>query len=264
VNLRDRWLDRPALSFFEAMQAGGFDPDAHIDVLPRQRLIYVSVPKCASTTIKSALSRIQIGAAPPPDKIHIRRHSGLNSPTQVGLSTFYRLASSRSVLSFAFVRNPYARLVSAWADKFQGKPLVAGNSFIDLYLTHRAAIDPGLPQGPEQTLPFAQFVDFAIASSGQRINAHWQSQDDLLNMPGLGLDFIGKVESLPHDFGRVLDHVGADQRIRRMIGVYHNTSQHWPWPDYYTDALAARVRRAYERDFDRFNYAGAVTARASA
>ncbi len=33
VNWRDRWLDPAALSFFQTMRDGGFDPEAHIDVL---------------------------------------------------------------------------------------------------------------------------------------------------------------------------------------------------------------------------------------
>ena len=133
MNLRDRWLDAPPVSFFDAMCARAFDPDAHIDALPRHRLIYVSVPKCASTTIKPALSALELGLAPAPDKLHTRRYSGLRSPTQIGLSAFHRLATSAATLRFAFVRNPYARLVSAWADKFQDKPLVPGDSFVDLY-----------------------------------------------------------------------------------------------------------------------------------
>lgn len=69
-----------------------------------------------------------------------------------------------------------------------------GDSFVDLHLRHRANIDPGLPQDTDQTLSFAQFVAFAVGSADRRINAHWQPQDDLLNMSGLKLDFVGKVK----------------------------------------------------------------------
>lgn len=246
------------------MRESGFDPDAHIDVLPRYRLIYLSIPKCASTTIKSVLSALQFGAAPAPDRIHVRRYSGLHSPTQVGLSAFHRLAAGPATLRFAFVRNPYARLVSAWADKFQNKPLVAGDAFVDLYLAHRAAIDPALPHGAEETLSFPQFVEFAVATCDRRVNAHWQLQDDLLTMPGIDLDFTGKVESFGADFARVMDHIGADPRTRRALGATFNASLHRPWPDYYDNTLAARAHRAYERDFARFGYARAIASPAFA
>lgn len=257
-NWRDRCTDPAAASFFAALTAGGFNPEAHIDALPEHRLLYVSVPKCASTTIKSVLSALHGRAAVAPTKIHNRRHTGLPSPSHIGISNFYRLVNSPGTLRFAFVRNPYARLVSAWADKFQNKPLVAGDSFIELYLAHRAATDPALPCGPDKTLSFAQFVDFAIATAHSRVDAHWHSQADLLDMPGIALDFVGKVECFGRDFERVLQHVDAGPRLRYAIGV-RNGSRHLPWPDYYSDSLAARVYRTYQRDFDSFGYVRQMT-----
>jgi hypothetical protein len=259
INRRDQWLDQAAASFFRELRDGGFDPNTYVDVLPRHRLIYVCVPKSASSTIRSVLSSLESGAPPPPDLLFKRRCSGLKSPTQVGISSFHRLAKSAATLRFSFVRNPYARLVSAWADKFQGKPLIAGNPLIDQYLVRRAAIGYVLPRGPDATLSFPQFVEYAIATADRRVDAHWQLQDDLVAMPGIKLDLIGKVETFRDDFSRVLDHVGAGDRFRQVIDVPLNTSQHRPWQDYYTDALAARVHRAYERDFDSFGYARAVT-----
>lgn len=264
ANWRDHWLDPSAMTFFKAMSDGGFDPDAHIDVLPQHRLIYICVPKSASTTIKSALSALERGVPISQDKLHRRRCSGLKSPTHVGLSTFHRLANSAATLRFSFVRNPYSRLVSAWADKFQGKPLIAGNSFIEQYRAHRAAIGYALPDGPDETLSFPQFVEFAAATADRRVNAHWQLQSDLIAMPGIKLDLIGKVETFRDDFNRVLDHAGAGDRFRQAIGVPLNTSRHRQWQDYYTDALAARVHHAYERDFDRFGYMRAIKSTAVA
>jgi hypothetical protein len=260
INWRDRWLDPSASSFYEAMSDRGFKPEAHIDVLPRHRLIYVCVPKSASTTIKSALSALEHGVPASLQSLHKRRDSGLKSPSHVGLSTFYRLANNASTLRFSFVRNPYARLVSAWADKYQNKPLVAGDSFVDLYFTHRVALDDALPRGQHETLSFPQFVEFATATADRRIDAHWHLQDDLLDMPGIKLDLIGKVETFPGDFSRVLDHARATDQIRQAIGFHLNPSRHNPWQEYYTDTLAARVYRAYERDFDRFGYARAIRA----
>lgn len=260
INWRDRWFDPSASSFYKAMNDGGFNPDAHIDVLPRHRLIYVCVPKSASTTIKSALSALEHGLPASLESLHKRRNSGLKSPSHVGLSTFYRLANSAATLRFSFVRNPYARLVSAWADKYQSKPLVAGDSFVDLYLNYCAAIGDALPAGRHETLSFPQFVAFAAATADRRLNAHWHLQDDLLDMPGIKLDLIGRVENFPGDFNRVLDHAGAGDQIRQAIGLHLNPSRHQPWQEYYTDALAARVHRAYERDFDRFGYARAIRA----
>jgi hypothetical protein len=256
--LLDRCRDPTAGAFYRELVEKGCDPNAHIDVLPHHRVLYLCVPKCASTTIKMVLSAT-LGRSPSSfEHVHKRVHTGLKSPYEVGPSALHWLVHDRAALRFSFVRNPYDRLVSAWADKFQNKPLLGGDSFIDKYLKHREAIDPSLPAGADRTLPFADFVRFASGTADRRLDPHWQSQDDLLSMPGIRLDFIGKVESFEQDFGRVLDHIGAP-RVRCQTDPAHlNKSAHRPWRDYYTPALAAEAYRAYERDFDRLGYARAM------
>ena len=257
INLRDRWRDPAAARFFQALVAEGFDPEAHIDVLPQQRLIYLCVPKSASTTIKAALAAIA-GRTVPPHRLHARRHSGLSSPRHVGISTFHHLATNPRTLRFSFVRNPYARLVSAWADKYRGRPLVAGDDFVDQYLAYRRADGRPPVRGSDETLSFADFVAFACATADARLNAHWAVQDDMVTMPGIALDFIGKVETFGRDFARVIDHIDPRRQSGLALAPHHNISAHAAWQRYYDDALAARVHRAYERDFDRFGYARAI------
>lgn len=258
INRRDRWRDPAASSFFNAMRDGGYDAGTYLDVLPKHRLIYLSVPKSASTTIRMFLSALEMGAPPPPEFQYKRRLTGLKTPTQLGISAFYRLANDANTLRFSFVRNPYARLLSAWADKFQDKPLIPGDPSINTYLAHRASIARSLPEGAGHTLSFAQFVEFAIATADQRVDIHWQSQDDFVTVPGITLDLIGRVETFRDDFSRVLDHVGATDKLRRNVFMPLNMSQHKPWQRYYNDLTAERVYRAYERDFDRFGYARSI------
>jgi Sulfotransferase family len=250
--------DTRAALFYSALVSRGYDPEAHIDVLPQARLIYVCVPKCASTTIKMVLSAVAGGNAKSFERIHKRRYSGLKSPSQVGLSALYRTVSDSRTLRFSFVRNPYERLVSAWADKFRDRPLVPGDSFIDKYLRFRRQIDVTLPHGPQKTLSFADFVIFASATANRRIDAHWQVQHDILDMPGITLDLVGKVETFGADFDRVLDHLGRyRERAVAWITPQHQ-SHHEPWPQYYTHTLADHVYRAYERDFDCLGYPRAI------
>lgn len=258
VNCRDRLLDPGAGSFFRTLVEHGYRPNAHIDVLPQHRLIYVCVPKSASTSVKALLATLNGRRSVATRKLHNRRHTGLQPPARIGISSFYRLATAPDTLRFTFVRNPYARLVSAWADKFQNKPLVPGDAFIESYLAWRDEADPSLPIGAEATLSFADFVHFAAATAERRVDAHWQLQDDLISMPGIALDFVGRAERFHVDVERVLDHVGAAP-TRPAVLRHFNVSKHEPWTNYYTRELADRVYRAYERDFDRLGYARAIT-----
>ena len=257
ANSRECWLNSAASAFFKTVRQHHFDAETYIDVLPQHGLIYLWVPKSASTTIRSVLSSLEVRTPPGPplELLNSRRCSGIRSPRQAGFSVFYRLAKSAEALRFTFVRNPYARLLSAWSDRFQGRQLIEGKPSINAYRAHRAAISPLLPDGPDQTLSFPQFVEFATATVGQRIDIHWQLQDDFATVPGLPLNLIGKVESFQTDFARVLDHIGVTNQARaRYLQLAVNPSSHQAWQDYYTDALAARVYRAYERDFDKFGY----------
>ncbi|MGB8628730.1 MAG: sulfotransferase family protein [Xanthobacteraceae bacterium] len=260
ANHCSRHFNREASVFYDRLVSGGFDPNAHIDVLPQHRLLYISNPKCASTTIKMVLSSLARNQLDTSDQLHKRRYSGLKSPKRGGISAFHEVATHPAAFRFSFVRNPYSRLVSTWADKFQNKPLVCGDSFIDQYLMNRDWIDETLPKGADSTLSFPQFVQFAAATANRRLDAHWHLQDDLLTMPGIKLDLVGKVESFAEDFASVLDHAGAGVRLRQIADVHFNASQHQPWPNYYTAGLADRAYRAYERDFDRFNYSRTIPA----
>lgn len=258
VNAFARRFDPAAAAFYERLVRDGYEADAHINVLPRHRLIYVSVPKCASTTIKMTLSGL-VGRKPgSTDETHKRRHSGLQAPRHVGLSEFYRLASDPATLRFTFVRNPYDRLVSAWADKFRDKPLVAGDPFINRYLAARRTFDASLPAGPGRTMSFAEFVGLAAVTADCRFDPHWHLQSEILDMPGLALDFIGKVEAFDADFARVLDHAGVARALRQPEPAAYNATRHQAWQSYYTPALADQVYRAYERDFDRCGYARTI------
>ena len=156
------------------------------------------------------------------------------------------------------MRNPYARLLSYWASRFENEPLVPGQTEVDDYLARRGQIDWALPVGADKTLSFEDFVTFAAASANSRQNQHLQLQDDILSVPGISLDFIGRMESFNADFTYVLDRLGASEQVRREALVPVHSSRHRHWSEYYTPKLADRVYRAYQRDFDRFGYSRAV------
>lgn len=252
------FLNPAAVTFYENLLVGGYEPDQLLFVLPRHKLIYVAVPKVASTRIKRTLAKVEgrLSRSLKPSRRSLPR--GPYGPRSMTVNSFYRLATSPDTLRFSFVRNPYARAVSCWAHKFADQPLIHGNSFIDAYLAIRQEIDTDLPVGPDRTLSFAEFVVFAAATAKARHDIHLQTQDEILNMPGITLDLIGKMETFDADFVRVLDHLDASDEIRRDAAIMINKSRHDDWPNYFTRELADRIYRAYECDFDRFSYARSI------
>jgi len=247
-----------AAEFYAKFISGGYEPELLVNVLPLHKLLYVALPKAASTRIRQTLARIAgryIISLKPSRR---SRYRGPHGPRSMTKGAFFRLATDADTLRFSFVRNPYARVVSCWADKFRGKPLVPGDPLINAYLAVRRDLAAGLPAGADHSLPFPAFVLFAEAAAQRRYDIHVQAQDDILSVPGIRLDLTGKVESFAQDFALVLDHVGASDAVRREALIPMNESRHDPWSAYYTAELADRIYRAYERDFDRFRYPRAI------
>jgi hypothetical protein len=256
------WLtgftDPAAAAFCENLASYGCASDLLVNVLPKRKLIYVAVPKAASTRIRMTLAMVEGRHSRTLKPDRRSRFRGPYGPRSMTKNSFFNLACSPETLRFSFVRNPYARAVSCWADKFRGKPLVPGDTFIDIYLSQRREIDAALPVGADQMLSFSSFVAFSSGLARQRCDIHIQAQKDILSLPGLDLNFVGKVESFADDFARVLDHMGVDQAIRLEATKPVNPSCHECWQRYYTDELADRIYRAYECDFDHFGYARSI------
>jgi hypothetical protein len=252
-------LEPSSSGFCERLWADGCEPDSLINVLPAHKVIYVAVPKAGSTHIREVLARVVGKHSRSLKPSRRRKFRGPYGPRSMTAHSFFRLATNSQTLRFSFVRNPYARTLSLWCDKFKGKPLVSGDPFIDKYLARRHEIDARLPAGPDRTLPFGDFVTFASAMAKCRYDKHIQAQGDILSMPGIGLDLVGKLESFSNDFVRVLDHLRAHPQVRReAMSCSRNKSNHDHWPAYYTGELADRIYGAYECDFDRFGYTRAL------
>jgi hypothetical protein len=251
-------VDPASAHFYDKLATGGYEPDLLLNVLPAHKLLYVAVPKAASTRIRRTLAQAGGRYVMSLKPSRWFKYSGPPGPRSMTKRSFHRLATGPDTLRFSFVRNPYARAVSCWADKFRNKPLVPGDPFADVYLARRHAIDAALPAGPNCTLSFADFITFIAAVARRRCDIHFQVQDDILSMPGIRLDFIGKVETFAQDFARVLDYLRASDALRRAATATINESPHDPWARYYTPELADRLYAAYECDFDRFAYPRAI------
>jgi hypothetical protein len=126
--------------------------------------------------------------------------------------------------------------------------------YIDTYLKAKRELSGALPEGADQTVSFADFVTVVSANADRRIDMHWQLQSDILDVPGVTLNHIGKIENFTDDFVRVLDHAGTNGQLRRTAIQPIHSSRHGRTADYFTDALADLVYQAYERDFDCCGY----------
>ncbi len=225
----DRWFWRlphePRRILFHACRLDCGVPQGQAAEVISRKALFIHVPKTAGTSVQRSLFGREV----------------------VGHQTFrqYELASPRrqltSLFKFAFVRNPWDRLVSAWAFLRDG-----GYNHWD-----REWAEKNLAQFPD----FESFVLRWI--SRERVEngyGHFRPQVYYLrNGRGrIGLDFLGRFENLAQDFKRVGQLLGCPA----MLGSHNRTRsrQSSAYRDYYTPRSAEAVAAAYRDDIETFGY----------
>jgi len=166
----------------------------------------------------------------------------------------------------AFVRNPYARVLSGWKDKFRdghlkspdGRALAYPRSMRgrELRAARRFAAARGLPGAEDGTLfEFPTFVAMiADQPPGQR-NQHWDQQVAVLQADHFALSHTWRIEDQLQDGVRELCRAlgfDPDWGLARL-GTKLNQSSPTTEP-FYTEDLARIVQRINAPDFDRFGY----------
>ena len=140
----------------------------------------------------------------------------------------------RDYFKFAIVRNPYDRFVSACAMLNRRNPDYLGRE--------------------------SAFMKRAIRVRRFQQRALVRPQGDMLEDEAgdLGMDFIGRYESLQQSFGEACRRIGIpEQPLARS-----NATDHRDYATYYDDELLRLVTDFYRPDFNSFDYAVAASAEA--
>ena len=185
----------------------------------RHRCIFIHVPKAAGSGIAQAL----FGEG--------SRHVTYFEYEQANPDKFERY------FKFAFVRNPWDRLVSSY-----------------FYLRSGGS---GEEDGRWAERHLAQFPDFSAFVNGwlteeniwsgiHFVPQHYFVRDGALRVR---MDFIGRVESIADDFRTVCERLGIKAEL-----PHANGSEHRHYSEYYTRALKERVASVYAADISTFGY----------
>lgn len=126
---------------------------------------------------------------------------------------------------FTFVRNPWARQVSA---------------YFFLHWTHAA--DPSHPEH----VKFADFCRMKTMIHQYNCCRHHHPPPP----PPIPFDFVGRVEHLQNDFDTLCDKLG----LRRMTVPHINTIKHADYREYYNDETRKIIAEKYARDIELFGY----------
>ena len=195
----------------------------HARVSGRYKYFCMTVPKSACTTLKAVL--LEIEDEPLPNNIsgfHLAGTRLDDLPDHIGieaLTNWYK---------FAFVRNPYSRILSAYKSKIISDKDGA-------YQKVRDNIGP---------IDFGGFVEWVSRRPDELRDPHWRSQTNILMTHILKYDFIGMMEFFTIDLNFVLAEIGAP-----TYGAFDKLNKTEPIENPYTPEIAEMVYSIYEKDF---------------
>ncbi|MEZ8325724.1 sulfotransferase family 2 domain-containing protein [Vibrio cyclitrophicus] len=184
------------------------------------RCIFVHIPKTAGTSMQESLFNYS--------------HTG-HCKWDV-----YKAENSqkfKDYYKFAFVRNPFDRLVSAY-----------------FYLRNGGRNEGDKAWSDKVLINYPTFEDFVMNwLNDYNINTwnHFAPQSDYIfdKKNNQQVDFIGKFENINEDFKLVARDLGLDSELSKV-----NKSDRTDYQDYYNESMIKVVEKVYARDLDLLGY----------
>lgn len=185
----------------------------------RHQCVFIHIPKAAGTSVVKAL----FGE----DSRHVP-------------CVEYEKANPKKFaqyFKFAFARNPWSRLYSAYGFLNRGGMNEDDRAWAAANL---AGIDS-----------FEQFVLEWLDAESMASWVHFMPQHHFItdSRGEVAMDFIGRMENLDADFGRICRRLGI---AATLPGLNRSTQQ--PYTLAYTDAMRDKVGELYQRDVALFGY----------
>ncbi|MEO6906797.1 MAG: sulfotransferase family 2 domain-containing protein [Abditibacteriaceae bacterium] len=160
---------------------------------------------------------------------------------------------------YCFVRNPYARVKSAWVNKFanghdSGYPRsIQGKLLNDM--RHFAGSHQLPGSEPDSLVPFVTFLAYIGAHQDGKRNHHWDVQHDVLMTDVIHYSQIYKMETQFNDgIVTILNRLGVPASWTRQAMEKPLNQSKKVRETVFTPELAEQTKRIYGRDFQIFGY----------
>jgi hypothetical protein len=203
------------------------------------RFVFVHVQKTGGTSIESVLTR-----AYPDARLWLGRHSHARAgQAELGADPW------EASFSFAFVRNPWDRLVSWYAmirNAFDAlgpfkrlSPAPFESKLWNYAVRKSSSFDSFLENCTDEMFDLGCYKSFA-----------YNQVDYLTNESGqLIVDFVGRYETLAQDAAQVFERLGVSGGLPEL-----NRSRHAPYRDLYSPRMQKLVEQRFAKDIETFGY----------
>lgn len=177
--------------------------------------IFIHVPRCAGTSMENL--------------------PWVGGSGHASLKQFYDMGSDgkghifdKSYFKWAFVRNPYTRIISSFYR------IVYANILM------------------EESFDRTSFSAFIDSVTEDQVNRLWMLQPQhvvLTTPPEIDFDFIGRFENLYNDFTLVCYYLGTPNVLGHFSGSGCND-----WEAHYNTVNRDKINSLYKEDFLRYDY----------
>jgi chondroitin 4-sulfotransferase 11 len=160
----------------------------------------------------------------------------------------YKIATAyANYFRFAFVRNPWDRLVSCYKDKINYETAHVYNRYKNPFVSYLQ--QKGLYK---RDMEFREFVEIVSQIPDEEAEGHIRSQYTYLEdrQGKILADFIGRFENLANDLQVIASRMGV-----RLTLPHLRRTTHGDYREYYDDFTIEAVRRRYAKDVLLFKYA---------
>ena len=158
--------------------------------------------------------------------------NGVHLDVEHGRKLRYPVNHFHDYFKFAFVRNPWDRLVSCWNNK------VIDNNQIRFNAAEL-----------EKMRTFENFVGYVDSIDVDTCNRHLRSQNSVIDLNNI--DYLGRMETFADDLQYIFQRLELDTTAIKSRNV---TSDRKPYQQYYSSELAEQVARIYRKDVQIFGY----------
>jgi chondroitin 4-sulfotransferase 11 len=222
---------------------GAYIPPEYF-VFDERRLVYISIPKVACTSIKLAIEGVDEQIATSEQGV-MGVHRKLTSKCTHSLN---RHAADYTI--FAFVRNPYDRLVSCYEDKVK-KPVQHNGQYYFATAYNRVFLRRLLGSAFHADMSFDEFVRLVSRTPDAIADGHFKSQYSSLYRHDRRIPHIvGKFENLGEDWKPLADRFGL-----AALSANNRSAERAQWMDYYTSRQTIElVRKRFKNDIESFDY----------
>ncbi len=238
------------------------DPLSYYFINHNLKIVYCSIPKNACTLFKNLIV----------DNSDNKKEYDLSQQNihqflanrRDNIFPLLSCLESPDYFKFVILRNPFARLASAYLDKFAKHPFP--ESFArDVIREVQQFL--GLEINIEKSITFNQFIKYLARTKDRNLNDHWRPQNTFIG--SVKFDLVGQFENLDYviDFLQRKYKINIKKKVSSHITNYKDFSSdlqfHQMYPNklrnldgmpkvwqLYTPELEAIVRKRYAQDIE--------------